>query len=87
MIDYINYYYDFAIFKNNQLQCIIEYDGVLHFERDDYHGWNNIENWEKTKKNDIIKNNYCEQNNIKLIRIPYTDFEKISAEYLLERIG
>lgn len=81
-----NYYYDFAIMKNNELYCFIEYDGILHFQQNDYHGWNNKENWEKTHTNDIIKNKYCEEFNIPLIRIPYTDFDKIDILYLLERI-
>ena len=81
-----NYYYDFAIMKNNELYCFIEYDGILHFQQNDYHGWNNKENWEKTHTNYIIKNKYCEEFNIPLIRIPYIDFDKINILYLLERI-
>lgn len=86
-INSINYYYDFAIFENNTLKCFIEYDGVLHFERDDYHGWNNEQTWEKTKRNDEIKNKYCIENNIKLIRIPYYDYDNIDLNYLLERMN
>ena len=37
----------------------MEYDGILHFSQDSYHGWNNEENWLKTKKNDEIKNQWC----------------------------
>ena len=40
-IDNINYYYDFAILKNEKIICFIEYDGILHFKQDSYHGWNN----------------------------------------------
>lgn len=53
---------------------IIEYDGEQHFNyryENNYHGWNNKENFEKTRKNDLIKNKYCFNNNIPLIRIPY----------------
>lgn len=31
----------------------------------------------ETRKRDNIKNKYCEENNIKLIRIPYTEFDNI----------
>ena len=85
-IDNINYYYDFAIIENNKVSCLIEYDGELHFEYKENRGWNNKENWERTRKNDKIKNNYAAENGIKLIRIPYTDYNKLDKNYLLERI-
>lgn len=85
-INNIRYAFDFVIFDNDKIKCFIEYDGILHFKQDSYHGWNNSKNWEKTQLNDKIKNNYCKQNNIPLIRIPYTDFDKINLEYLQKRI-
>lgn len=85
-VNNINYYYDFALLKNEKIICFIEYDGVLHFKQDLYHGWNNEDNWEKTQQNDIIKNNYANEKNISLIRIPYTDFDKIDLNYIIERI-
>ena len=82
-INNINYYFDFAILnENNEIDYIIEYDGILHFEQDNYHGWNNKENWEKTKRNDEIKNQWCKDKKIKLIRIPYTDYNKIDFDYI-----
>lgn len=85
-INNINYYYDFAIIQNEKIICFIEYDGILHFKQDKYHGWNNEKNWQQTQKNDIIKNQYAEKKQIPLIRIPYTDFNIIDKNYLLERI-
>lgn len=85
-IDNIRYAFDFAIFEDNKIKCFIEYDGILHFEQDSYHGWNNSKNWKKTHLNDEIKNNYCQKNNIPLIRIPYTELNKIDLKYLQERI-
>lgn len=38
---------------------------------------------ETRKKHDKIKNEYCKNKNIPLIRIPYTHFEKICLEDLL----
>ena len=84
-INEINYYYDFAIVYNEKIICFIEYDGILHFEQDNYHGWNNQNNWERTQLNDKIKNQYCKDNNIKLIRIPYTDYDKLDITYIKER--
>ena len=82
-INGIRYSFDFAILNNNNsIKCLIEYDGILHFTQDKYHGWNTPETWEKTQLNDSIKNNWCEENHIKLIRIPYTDFNKLTIEYM-----
>lgn len=86
-INKINYYYDFALVKEEKIICFIEYDGILHFNQDNYHGWNNKENWEKTQRNDIIKNNYALEKQIPLIRIPYTDFDKIDLNYIIERMS
>lgn len=72
--------FDFAIFTDaNELKCLIEYDGIQHFEEN---------NWglEKNQLRDRIKDNYCLQNKIPLIRIPYTDFGKINIDYINERI-
>ena len=86
-INGINYYYDFAILNtDNSIKCLIEYDGILHFKQDKYHGWNNIDNWEKTHKNDKIKDEWALDSNIPLIRIPYTDYDKINLKYINERI-
>ena len=61
--------FDFWI--NNQY--IIEYDGVQHFKyrTDTLNSWNTKENFEVTRKNDLLKNKYCFDHNIPLIRIPY----------------
>lgn len=62
---------------------IIEYDGEQHFKYNDT-GWNTKENFKQTIYRDNIKNNYCKNNNIKLIRIPYTDFNKINQKYIVD---
>lgn len=85
--DNVNYYFDFAILnEKNEIKYFIEYDGILHFDQDKYHGWNNQENWEKTQRNDAIKNTWCKENNIPLLRIPYLDYDKIDYNYLIERM-
>jgi hypothetical protein len=62
--------FDFAIFdKNNNLLFLLEYDGKQHFESVDWFG--GIKQFEYIKINDGIKNNYCKENNILLVRIPY----------------
>lgn len=54
---------------------IIEYDGEYHFEIIEHFGGFN--KFIDTKIRDTIKNIYCKDNNIKLIRIPYWDFSNI----------
>ncbi|WEG18463.1 hypothetical protein PQ478_08265 [Alkalihalophilus pseudofirmus] len=68
--------FDFAIFdKQGNLAFLIEYDGIQHFEPRDI--WGGQASFIKTKRNDEIKTNYCLENNLKLIRIPYLDYNNI----------
>lgn len=49
---------------------LIEYDGEHHFQP--VKGWGGEEKFKSTKENDEVKNNYCKQHNITLLRLPYT---------------
>ena len=60
--------FDFFLPEKN---TCIEYDGRQHFEPVKFYG--GIDNFEKQIKRDLIKNEYCIDNNIKLIRISYKD--------------
>lgn len=80
-------YFDFAIFENNELKALIEYDGEQHFNK------NSLFYSEKMIEHDTEKNIFCLNNNIKLYRIPYwnyneiTDFNSlIKEEYLVKEI-
>lgn len=53
----------------------IEYDGELHYKPVEYFGGG--KSLKNRKKLDKIKTDYCLNNNIKLIRIPYWDFKNI----------
>ena len=57
---------------------LIEFDGVQHF-RDGCFGHNLKERQEK----DAIKNQWCRDNNIPLIRIPYTHLDELTIEDLV----
>ena len=61
--------------------CCIEYDGIQHFKRTNF----SHDNFEERQKRDEIKNQYCKDNNIVLIRIPYTDLDLIDRQYLLDK--
>ena len=59
--------FDIAIFNEDfDLDYIIEFDGEQHF-----HEIGGYFNYKKTHSHDLIKNKYCFDNNIPLIRIPY----------------
>lgn len=77
--------FDFAIFKNKQLLCLIEYNGQQHYEATS--GWNTNEHLLEQQARDVIKSEYCKKYNIKLITIPYWEYENITWDYLKERIG
>ena len=58
--------FDFYLLDYNS--CI-EFDGSQHFKLNEFFG--GAEGFKKIVKNDQIKNEYCKNNNIRLIRIRY----------------
>ena len=80
-------YFDFAIFnKENNLKCLIEFDGKQHYEPVEKFG--GAEQFKIQIIRDQRKNNYCKEHNIRLIRIPYTDQSKLDNDkYLLDLIN
>ena len=71
--------YDFGIYENGKLVRLIEFDGIQHFEEQDYF----THNLTSIKNNDIIKNRYSKNNNIPLVRIPYWERDKMTLDMLL----
>ena len=71
--------YDFGIYENGKLVRLIEFDGIQHFEEQDYF----THNLTSIKNNDIIKNKYSKDNSIPLVRIPYWERDKMTLEMLL----
>lgn len=68
--------FDIAIFNNEfELGYLIEYDGEQHFKP------SSMFDYEKQHCHDMIKNKYCFEHNIPLIRIPF------DAEYTLEDLN
>lgn len=68
-------YFDFAIFNNKKLLYLIEFDGSQHFDKNAAHWGITQEEFNRNRKKDLMKNKYCFDNNIPLIRIPYdTDY-------------
>ena len=73
--------FDFAILKDNNVIALIEYDGEQHFKPIKRFGGD--KQYKKQIEKDEIKNNYCKENNIPLIRIPYTEE---SVEQYLDKV-
>ena len=69
--------FDFAVFYNKEFKFLIEYDGQGHYSEKPF----GLDVYNITKKYDNIKNIYCTNFNIPLLRIPYWEFENV--EYIL----
>jgi very-short-patch-repair endonuclease len=72
--------FDFYLPK---LNICIEYDGAQHFNPIDK--WGGEDRFNDIKNNDNIKNEFCLNNKIKLLRISYKDYDKID-NILTEKI-
>lgn len=64
-------YFDFYLPEYN---TCIEYDGLQHFKSIEHFGGK--KGLKETQKRDKIKDEYCKNNNIRLLRIKYN--EKVS---------
>ena len=73
--------FDFVIYKNNNIYCIIETDGEQHFKFVK-HFHKNIFGFKKSLEWDRRKNKYCLVHNIPLIRIPYWDYDTITFKQI-----
>ena len=70
----------FDFFVNNQY--LIEFDGKQHYEQSP--NWEPLEN---IQRRDRIKDAWCKEHNITLIRIPYTRLNTLTIEDLLPKRG
>jgi len=71
--------FDFYLPEHN---LCIEYDGIQHSESIDY--WGGLDKFNYIKSHDKIKEDYCKDNNIRLIRIKYD--RKLKSDDILEKI-
>ena len=69
--------FDFFVNK----KYLIEYDGIQHHISSNNIGWG--ENIEDIQYRDSIKDKYCKEHNIPLIRIPYTKYNTLTINDLL----
>lgn len=75
--------FDFAVFKEDQLLFMIEFQGKQHYEAVKFFGGE--ERLYKQQEYDKKKYEYCKNNHIPLIVIPYYEQGKITLEYIKEK--
>ena len=73
-------YAKFDFFINQEY--IIEFDGIQHFTYTNQ-DWNTQEHYQKLQEHDNFKNQWCQENNIPLIRIPYWKLNSLTINDLL----
>lgn len=76
--------FDFLLFWN-EIKIVIEYQGIQHYKI--IKGWGGEDGLRERKQRDLKKKEYCKQNQIPFIEIPYWDYEKISEDYILEKMN
>lgn len=72
--------FDFMI-EIDKRMILIEYDGIQHYIQKF-----GEKEFRRIQDNDRLKNDYCKNNNINLLRIPYWEFdnvEDILKEYII----
>lgn len=73
-----NGYFDYAFIKEGEVKLLMEYDGMQHFT-----GWaGDKDSLRRIQKKDEEKNQYCKDKGIKLVRVPYTQYENIDHNFL-----
>jgi hypothetical protein len=68
--------FDFAILNDDNLYCLIEYQGIQHYKSVEIFGGE--KQFLEQQRVDKIKKDFCNNQNIKLIEIPYWDFNEIN---------
>lgn len=81
LTDIKNLRFDFAIFKEGKLICLIEYQGEQHYNSDNFLYSDTL------IKHDLMKKEYCNIKNIPFIEIPYYDYQILSWDYIKNKIN
>lgn len=73
-------FFDFAIIENEELLGVIEFNGQQHYRQ----GLNySDKQFKDLQKNDTIKKEYCQSNNIPLIIVRYDEIKELTFENLI----
>ena len=74
--------FDFAILDNNfNLLHLLEYDGIHHYKSLNFNGGEKT--LLKRQKYDTLKDTYCRNNKIKIIRIPFWNYNKMNFNMIM----
>lgn len=68
--------FDFVVFGKLKTFAI-EFQGIHHYKEINFGGSESC--FERTASNDKIKKNWCKNNNVELLEIPYNDFNNIET--------
>ena len=71
--------WDFVINHTGDNPKALEYDGEQHFKPVNFGGIDGTENFIAIQRRDKIKNDYCKENNIPILRISYLDIDNIET--------
>lgn len=75
--------FDFYV-KSNNSEFIIEYDGEQHFKPIKFSNtMSEYKNFIKTQISDWLKDKFCIENNIPLLRVPYSNKTNMNIDFLL----
>lgn len=81
-------FYDFGIFKKDELIALLEYNGEQHRHfRTDGKSWNTEENFKKIQRRDKEKKQLCEKHNIPLYVIWYDEDIEESLLIILKQLN
>lgn len=72
--------FDFVFVKDDVVTGCLEYDGSQHFKP--FFMDKDKSRFELQKRYDKLKDEYCQQKGLPLIRIPYYDYPKLEISYL-----
>lgn len=75
--------FDFAIFQNNQLSFLIEFDGRQHYTGPEA-TWSHSITLEEIQQRDELKNIYCKNHGYILKRIPFYNTNQITFSSLFD---
>lgn len=78
--------FDFCVFTTSgQIAFLIEFNGEQHYRPVEKFG--GVKTFARQQQNDLKKRQYCLDNKIKLVTIPYYDIDKLSLEYIMRAAG
>ena len=77
--------FDFAVFDDGNIDFLIEFQGIQHFEAKSKFG--GAKGLYQQKHNDAKKRNYCLTHGYTLIAIPYWDEGIMDYDYIMKAAG